>query len=311
MKFSAISVLLVWSFALMACSAPGSRLPVPNDNLVPVVSAQPTFSLPPTVPKTMTPDMLPQVPTQLNHLDGAQLVLIPAGKFEMGAEPEVGFKICQLFSSECSLEDFSDESPVHQVQLDDIWMYRMEVTNSQYRSCVEAGACQPPALPEFFEDDRFSDHPVVYVDWFSAGVYCTWAGGRLPTEAEWEYAARGVDGRIFPWGNSPECGFGNIKGCTQGLTMSVEGFPEGASSFGVLNMAGNVTEWVADWYSPAYYLDSSRENPPGPTAGEMRVARGGSWKNPITGVRTTNRTANFPDVFSTGVGFRCVVDVGN
>jgi len=197
---------------------------------------------------------------------------------------------------------------VHTVYLNSYWIYQTEVTNAQYRLCVEAEGCALPSFLEFYDQKAFSNHPVVYLSWYDAEDYCQWAGGRLPTEAEWEKAARGDGERIFPWGDNPECGFANMKGCTQGLTAEVGSFPDGASPFGVMDLAGNAAEWVADWYSPVYYLEASSENPRGPSEGELKVARGGSWKNPFSGVRTTNRTANFPEVFSSGVGFRCVVD---
>jgi len=182
-----------------------------------------------------------------NLVDGMQLILIPSGIFEMGADPQLGVELCMGYSENCSLDDFSDEAPPHLVNLPSFWIYSTEVTNQQYRLCVDAGACSPPALPEFFSDEQFSDHPVVYVDWFSANNYCQWAGGRLPTEAEWEKAARGIDGRLFPWGSEPECGSANLKGCTQGLTMPVGSFAAGASLEEVYDLAGKAAEWVADW----------------------------------------------------------------
>jgi len=244
---------------------------------------------------------------EINPIDGAALNEIPAGSFEMGALPEAGLEICEISRGGCSLGDFMDESPPHQVWLDDFWIYQTEVTNAQYRLCVEAGVCELPAFLEFYDQHIFLDHPVVYVRWYDAATYCSWAGGRLPTEAEWEKAARGDDGRLFPWGNETECGFANLKGCTQGLTAEVGSFPEGSSPFGVQNMAGNAAEWVFDWYSPSYYELSPSDNPQGPAEGELKVARGGSWKNPYSGVRVTNRTANLPEMFSSGVGFRCVL----
>ena len=248
---------------------------------------------------------------QVNPIDEMEMVFVPSGGFEMGAPAELGLEICEKFSIDCSLEDYMDETPVHWVEIRSFWMYRTEVTNDHYRLCVEDGGCPMPAFTEFFQNELFSDHPVVYVDWYSAEAYCTWAGGRLPSEAEWEKASRGQVGRIFPWGDQPECGLGNVKGCTQGLSAAVGSFPDGSSPYGALDMAGNAAEWVADWYSADYYEDSPLVDPTGPEAGELRVARGGSWKNPFTGVRATNRTANFPDVYSTGVSFRCVVDISD
>jgi len=246
---------------------------------------------------------------QVNVVDGMTLIQIPSGAFEMGFDAEKSIYLCEEFKTDCSVDDFADEGPAHPVELESFWIYQTEVTNAQYRLCVEDEVCPMPALLEFFNDPLFADHPVVYVDWFSAVAYCGYAGGRLPSEAEWEKAARGPDDRPFPWGEAPVCGKANLKGCTQGLTAPVGSFSEGASPYGVLDMAGNVSEWVADWYSPVYYQDSTPVNPTGPSEGEMRVARGGSWKNPFVGVRSTNRIANYPEVYSTGVGFRCAIDV--
>jgi formylglycine-generating enzyme required for sulfatase activity len=226
----------------------------------------------------------------------------------MGAEPGTGLEICEATSVGCALEDFLDESPQHMVFLDAFWIYETEVTNAQYRLCVEAGTCSLPAFLEFYDQALFANHPAVYVSWFQASGYCNWAGGRLLTEAEWEKAARGDDGRVFPWGDNAECGYANVKGCTQGLTADVGTFTNGASPYGVMDLAGNAAEWVADWYAPNYYQISLEENPKGPDEGEMKVARGGSWKNSFSGVRTINRAANFPEVYSSGVGFRCVLD---
>ena len=226
----------------------------------------------------------------------------------MGAEPEAGLAICEATSVGCAREDFLDESPSHTVFLDAYWIYETEVTNAQYRLCVEAGTCSLPTFLEFYDQEIFANHPAVYVSWYQTSDYCIWAGGRLPTEAEWEKAARSQDGRVFPWGDNADCGYANVKGCTQGLTADVGTYSNGASPYGVLDLAGNATEWVADWYDPNYYQVALEDNPKGPAEGEMKVARGGSWKNPFSGVRTTNRTANFPEAFSSGVGFRCVLD---
>ena len=247
---------------------------------------------------------------KVNVIDGMAIIIVPSGTFEMGSDPQQSSSFCQKFTTDCSIDEFADEAPVHLVELEAFWIYQTEVTNAQYRGCVEEEVCPPPALMEFFHDPLFDDHPVVYVDWYSADTFCRYSGGRLPSEAEWEKAARGTDERLFPWGGEAVCGKSNLKGCTEGLTAPVGNYPEGASPYGVLDMAGNVTEWVADWYSPDYYQYSPLVNPTGPSEGEMRVARGGSWKNPFLGVRSTNRTANYPEVFSSGVGFRCVIDAG-
>lgn len=245
----------------------------------------------------------------VNPLDNSVLIFIPDGSFLMGADPEEGFIICKESRSGCTLDDFKDESPPHEVFLDEYWIYQTEVTNLQYRLCVEAGSCNPPQFIEYFANELFELHPVVYIRWYDAEDYCQWAGGRLPTEAEWEKAARGENAYLFPWGNEASCGYANLKGCSRGLTENVGSYPDGASPYGVLDMAGNASEWVADWYSPDYYAGLATDNPNGPESGEMKVARGGSWKNPFSGVRTTNRSANFAEIASSGVGFRCVMDL--
>ncbi|MBN2043932.1 MAG: SUMF1/EgtB/PvdO family nonheme iron enzyme [Anaerolineales bacterium] len=243
---------------------------------------------------------------QITENDDARVVLVQEGSFLMGADAVVGLEICEKSRSGCELADFRDEGPVHSVYLDEFWIGQFEVTNSEYRLCVAAGKCVPPAIQEFYSNPIFDNHPVVFVSWYQADAYCRFVGGLLPTEAQWEKAARGSDERVFPWGNMIECGHANLRGCTEGLTLDVGSFPSGASSYGVLDLAGNAAEWVADWYSTDYYANSPEENPTGPVEGEMKVARGGSWKNLLSGGRATNRTANFPEVFSSGVGFRCV-----
>ncbi len=279
-----------------------------NSNLLDTAYSSPGGVVSASPSQPVGPSQEPGSGARVNEIDGMTLIRIPSGTFKMGMNAELSASLCVEFRTDCSVDDFADEEPAHLVKLESYWIYQTEVTNAQYRGCVEDGSCPLPALLEFFEDLLFGDHPVVYVDWYAAQAYCEYARGRLPSEAEWEKAARGTDSRLFPWGNTAECGKGNLKGCAQGLTTPVGSFPEGASPYGVLDLAGNVSEWVADWYSPEYYRDSPPENPSGPTEGEMRVARGGSWKNPFPGVRSTNRTGNYPEVFSTGVGFRCVIE---
>ena len=235
----------------------------------------------------------PTPTTKVSPVDGMVMILIPAGEFTMG-EPE-GY----------------DTSPEHLVYLDAYWIDQTEVTNAQYARCVGAGECafrvQAAETEIHFDNPAYASHPVVYISWYDAVQYCEWAGRRLPTEAEWEKAARGVDGRIFPWGNSsPKEKLLNFKNII-GDTTPIGSYPLGASPYGVLDMAGNVREWVADWFKAGYYRSSPSQNPPGPVAGEKRVLRGGSFTESFHGVRVTTRFAHIPESPGLNRGFRCAV----
>lgn len=227
------------------------------------------------------------------------MVYVPAGAFQMGSEGGEG-----------------NERPVHTVTLDAFWIDRTEVTNAQYKKCVAAGVCRALACadcPDFNGDTQ----PVVSVDWNDAQTYCAWAGRALPTEAQWEKAARGTDGWIYPWGNvfGKRLNFADFshgeawsdKTIDDGYrsTAPVGSYPAGASPYGALDMAGNVWEWVADWYDANYYLVSPSTNPTGPISGQARMLCGGSWINDKNAVRTANRDSNDPLILINIVGFRC------
>jgi formylglycine-generating enzyme required for sulfatase activity len=234
----------------------------------------------------------------VNPVDGAETVAIPAGEFRMGSE-----------------DGDADEKPVHTVTLRSFRIYKTEVTNAQYASFLAATGHREPL---FWEEKRFNQpkQPVVGVDWHDAVSYCRWANARLPTEAEWEYAARGTDGRDYPW---PDRGGGRRGRPTEkhavfdlpfssGKPEEVGSKPEGASPFGVLDMAGNVWEWCADWYSRTYYAESERSNPTGPGQGSQRVLRGGSWGYP-SNLRSAYRFPERPAFRASYVGFRPVQEI--
>jgi formylglycine-generating enzyme required for sulfatase activity len=257
------------------------------------------------------------------------MVYVPAGEFVMGNTNEgMGYakKLCNdaykdhIARGICTWERFENELPSHSVALDAFWIDRTEVTNGQYHRCVEAGACSPLA-----KTGSYDDYPVVYVDWFQAVDYCAWAGGRLPTEAEWEYAARGPESRSFPWGNQFYDGLGSSDArlnycdlsCPMGYadetvddgyadTAPVGSYPSGAGWCGALDMAGNVREWVSDWLGP--FTNAHQQNPEGPPSGTFRGLKGGGWPDAPDDVRSMNRGGHKPEVIHEKVGFRCAMN---
>lgn len=198
----------------------------------------------------------------------------------------------------------SDEKPQHTVYLDAFWIDRTEVTNAMYAQCVQTGKCSAPAHSRRYGLPEYANHPALGVSWNQAQEYCAWAGRRLPTEAEWEKAARGTDGRLYPWGNdAPDASRLNFNHLVDDTT-EVGKYPAGASPYGALDMAGNVWEWVADGYDENYYAESPAKNPTGGNSANQRVLRGGSWNNEAPNVRAANRFWAFPGRNDTD-GFRC------
>lgn len=239
------------------------------------------------------------IKTKTSTVDKMEMVYVPAGEFIMGAEDDTGN---------------ANEHPQHTVYLDAYWIDMTEVTNAQYEKCVVAGACTDPknetsnTLKKYYGNDNHSQNPVIYVTWDQAKAYCEWAGRVLPTEAQWEKAARGTDGLFYPWGDEdPEYSFVNYNG-KPGDTVPVGSYPDGASPYGALDMAGNVWEWVADYYGDQYYDISPLENPTGPESGKYHILRGGSWYNLKADIRTTIRSAVSADKAYYDTGFRCVLN---
>lgn len=238
-------------------------------------------------------------------------VRIPAGEFQMGASrEEIAYALDQC--GDC-LRDFRDEQPRHTVDLDAFEIGRYEVTNQQYARCVLARICTEP-VDSRYADPTYEDHPVVSVTWFQAQAYCEWQdGARLPTEAEWEKAARGGDGRLYPWGDeSPDCNRANYGTC-EGHTKPVGSYPTGPIFDGVMvmDMSGNVGEWVNDWYGETYYQTSPSSNPPGPKDSDFRVKRGGSWKEQPFLLRSASRLQQTQDSAEEDIGFRCARSVSS
>ncbi len=281
--------------------------------------------------------------------DGSVMILIPAGEFLMGSTTTTIEEWSRIDdcgpNKQCNLED---EFPQHPVMLDAFLIDKFEVTNAQYLKFVQAAKHRPPADSKGGEDrsrnlwegskvpTTAAGLPAVNVDWHDANAFCEWAGKRLPTEAEWEKAARGPEGRVFPWGPNWErtrlnsasllagqdlmsydawAGWWDAKGfelleakTLAGVLKPVGSFPVGVSPYGVHDMAGNVSEWVADWIASDYYQGSPDRNPKGPDKGEKRGVRGGSWYNHANATRTSIRRDAYPTHRANTIGFRCAKD---
>ena len=235
---------------------------------------------------------------------------------------EMGCDIDNEIGDSC----WSDESPLHTITLSAFMIDKMEVTNAKYKQCVDAGICDPPdysnskSRSTYYGDSDYDQYPVIFVSWYDANKYCKWAGKRLPTEAEWEMAARGNTVRIYPWDppTEPTCSLANhyyFNGVSYSYcvnpsdTNEVGQYQPGASPYGALDMAGNVKEWVNDWYADNYYSISALVNPTGPTTGnlEFKVARGGSFDLTSEYIRTAKRYFLEPESSFDNTGFRCVL----
>jgi formylglycine-generating enzyme required for sulfatase activity len=244
----------------------------------------------------------------MRAIDNALEIYIPEGEFLMGCDPQHngGFP--------CNF----DELPLHPVFLSAYFMDAYEVTNQQYRMCMESGNCPEPVYKNsstrdsYYDNPTYDRYPVVGITWYEAQAYCQWVGGRLPTEAEWEKAARGTTIRAYPWGDEePNCDLANSYDNTSGKhcvgdTAPVGSYPAGTSPYGLYDMAGNVWEWVGDWYSTNYYAYSPYENPTGRDTGDDKVIRGGSWSYSWSKLRVAYNSNHHPEQRNLNFGFRCV-----
>jgi formylglycine-generating enzyme required for sulfatase activity len=243
--------------------------------------------------RPFTPPSPPPAGRELIGKDGAPMVLVPAGEFTMGGE--------------------SIDNPRHPVYLDAFYMDKYEVTTSRYARFLQATRRQLPFKWSEVGLVSHGDRPVIGVIWEDANAYCRWVGKRLPTEAEWEKAARGTDGREYPWGNeAPTPRHANFNKCCEwkgyGVLAIVGSLEAGRSPYGIYDLAGNVSEWVADWYDMTSYKYELDRNPKGPANGEEKVVRGGSWYDPGSLQRSALRSRNYPSAPSTDRGFRCAKD---
>ncbi len=330
--------------------------PVPTESPIiapPQATLPPSTQTPqsPTTPVPVSPTVTPTTQVQalaagstwVRPTDGATMVYVPAGDFLMGsADTEITLSIMQCEqdqgSGNCPLAWFEHQQPQHTVSLSAFWIDQTEVTNAQFADFLNIHGnqiendipwvevtdeyCLIEQVGDVYQPKAgYVDHPVIEVTWAGASAYCEWVGGRLPTEAEWEYAARGAQSNIYPWGNTFECTRGNFDdetllddyvvagslGCDGYLkTAPVGAFPSGMSWCQALDMAGNVWEWVQDWYSQDYYAHSPTTDPAGPERGEYRLGRGGSWWSSEAWLHGAARLKISPIGAGYDLGFRCV-----
>jgi serine/threonine-protein kinase len=245
----------------------------------------------------LTPEPGPtSLPLEIVDSSGVTMRLIPDGDFTMGSNRD---------------DDINNDA--HLVSINAFYMDIYEVTNARYADCVMTGICSPPHesksefRPEYFGNTQYADFPVVYVDWSMAQTYCEWRDARLPTEAEWEKAARGTDGRTYPWGEGGDCEHANFDGCV-GDTSAVGSYTSGVSPYGLYDMAGNVFEWVSS-INKSYPYDPTdgREELTGRAS---RVIRGGGWSHTAHDVQSFYRSWIGPEYYESVIGFRCVRSVG-
>jgi eukaryotic-like serine/threonine-protein kinase len=331
-----VSVCLLIALGLGACSSAangvGTQAAAAEDTQSPTSTAQPkptetqvpeatATQVEPTPTATVTNTPTPTVePTQANfrtlEIDGMEQIFIPKGEFIMGGADK---NAQQTFGNGIAYP----EVPQFKLFLESFWIDKFEVTNRQYALCVAAGGCQPPKynaaknLASYYDNPDYANYPVIYVSWFQAKAYCTWAGRRLVTEAEWEKAARGTDGRLYPWGDDPitsdKANFCSV-GCPRSFanpnyddgyaeTAPVGSFPAGASAYGVMDMAGNVWEWTSSL--PALYPYVPSDGRESPDANEQRIWRGGAWSTGVWYMRASTRYHSVQRYQYHNLGIRC------
>ena len=274
----------------------------------PAPTATPTPSPTPTITPSPTPS-----PTPMAARSG--MVAVPAGPVWIGSTMDQINAAVAFCGSDCRPEQFLDENPIHQVYVDSFYIDKFEVTNAQFAYFVsktgyvtDAERAGDQVTWRTFNTPDRKYHPVIYVSWNDANAFCRWVGKRLPTEAEWEKAARGTDKRIWPWGDGWNPGVLNSSEYGAGQPLRVGSFKAGVSPYGAYDMAGNVWEWVADWYSAVYYQESPVANPRGPAdQGMGKVIKGGSWKVRGYEARVSSRQQASVDGRSDDIGFRCAL----
>ncbi|MCA9936056.1 MAG: SUMF1/EgtB/PvdO family nonheme iron enzyme, partial [Anaerolineales bacterium] len=308
--------------------------PLPADEPTAAPTDIPTLTPLPHATDTAVPTNTPQpqatptiaLPTTYTGTDGKLMRLVPAGEFLMGStssQVDAAVALCRASPDRdsCVYSEFASELPQREVYLTAFYMDETEVTNNEYRACVTAGYCDAPdagtgtySRSNYYDRaSTYGNYPVVFISWSDARNYCSWAGERLPSEAEWEKAARGTDGRLFPWGNTFDTSRANTEDRGTEVITAVGSFPSGASPYGIYDMAGNVWEYTNDWFDPDYYASAPDTNPPGPNSSPSgeKVLRSGSFANYQHYARVANRGAVTPTSSTQFRGIRCVVDAGN
>lgn len=281
-------IILAFFLLLASCSLPqaGTETGIPATEAAAAGEEAPVFE--------------PASGTVMGWWDGSNVVYVPAGDFLMGDQNATS----------------GDNVPAHTVTLEEFWIQKVEVTNTMYSRCVETGICAAPRQEQgrqyLYADPNFANAPVVNVSWEDADHYCNWIGGRLPSEAEWEKAARGTEGDPYPWGDEdPACSLLNFGGCINPpQPVLVGSFPGGESPYEAADMDGNVSEWVNDWFDPGYYAVSPAANPTGPSDGDFRAVRGGSYRSNEFSLFTHQRFYAAPGEFRDDLGFRCILRQG-
>ncbi len=334
-QYKIIALAVLVALAITACSPTSSDVvealpelqesdPTPISEAI--VTIQPTENIAPTLEAKLATSEEKSDAISISEKDAMQQIYIPAGEFIMGSEDEDAKK-----TKEGGVA--WPEIPEHEVYLDGYWIDKYEISNSQYKLCVDEGICVPPFYPvtfmgiEYYANPDYSNYPVTYVDWYLARDYCEWAGRRLPTEAEWEKAARGVGGEKYTWGNEPisneRANFcdGNCPKSHADINFDdgyaepapVGSYPAGASPYGIMDMAGNVWEWTSTIPQPyPYDLLDGREEPDlreGEDVefgdGPKRGWRGGTWANGTWWLRVSVRYGSVPGYWHNSLGFRC------
>ena len=318
-KFFSVIIMLLMVLACGTDEEPTSKALIEATNTAALSLPTPTESILRAAPQDIS---------MISPVDGMVQVFVPEGFFLRGSsDEEVDFfyqRCIDDIDDDCKRVWFEREQPQRSIYLNAFWIDQTEVTNAQFAKCVDAGACEKPlssgsnTRDSYYSNAAYDDYPVIHVSWKNADTYCRWAMRRLPTEAEWEKAARGVDGRIYPWGDRFDGE--KINFCDNICeywwkdnrwddgyfdTAPVGSYPAGASPYGALDMAGNVWEWVADWYDEDYYRASPDENPLGPSSGDAHMLRGGSWNDFWWSTRSAMRDPGFQVIARHNLGFRC------